>query len=301
LITLTDERGLIYSPKSWDEILAIPGYVRGLDPARYKLKAVIGSYHLKDIHCGLSCNAEHDKGVIAQFHGGAVTNVGHICGKKHFDVDFTTFTNQYNRDVVAKTYRDLLSTFSFQLDDLENEINDLREPEFGIGWIYKTTQNLINNGKECPDEVVRAIQTMIKSGTNILQKERLASDAEIKALELSQAQRVKKPHYIQEDIAVIFGLEALFPENDLRKLVTIEIEENIKAFKKLTIDKLTHSELSRWGKWVSSLESTKDRLKVSMQAGSDLLKSSNLKPFREILSKRVDFAAFDKFLKKLPT
>lgn len=70
MITLTDERGLIYSPKSWDEILEIPAYDRGLDPSKYKLKAVIGSYHLKDIHCGLSCNAEHDKGVIVQFHGG---------------------------------------------------------------------------------------------------------------------------------------------------------------------------------------------------------------------------------------
>lgn len=230
----------------------------------------------------------------------AVTNVGHICGKKHFDVDFTTFTNQYNRDVVAKTYRDLLSTFSFQLDDLENEINDLKKLEFGIGWIYKATQNLTNNGKECPDEVVRAIQAMIKSGTNVLQKEREATEAEIKAAELSQGRRVNRTLYIQEDIAVIFGIEALYPENDLRKLVTIEIEENIKLFKKLAIDNLTHSELSRWAKWISSVESTKDKVKNSMQAASNLLKSSNLYPFKEILSGD-DSAKFAKFLKKLPT
>lgn len=300
MITLTDERGLIYSPKSWDEILNIPGYVRGLDPARYKLKAVIGSYHLKDIHCGLSCNAEHDKGVIAQFHGGAVTNVGHICGKKHFDVDFTNFTNQYNRDVTAKTYRDLLSTFSFQLDDLEKEISELRNCEFGIDWIYKTSQNLITNGKECPDEVVRALQAMIKSRSNVLQKEREATEAEIKAAELSQSRSVGGRYYVQEDIAVISGLHVLYKENDLKDLAVIEIEENIKSFKKLVIDNLTHTELARWAKWVNTVESTKDKIKNSMNAGISLLKSSNLLIFKEIISKRQDIDNFEKFLKKLP-
>ena len=300
MITLTDERGLIYSPKSWDEILDIPGYIRGLDPANYKLKAVIGSYHLKDIHCGLSCNAEHDKGVLAQFHGGAVTNVGHICGKKHFDVDFTIFTNQYNRDVVAKTYRDLLSTFSFQLDDLEKEISQLRKSQFGIDWIYKTSQNLIISGKECPDEVVNAIHAMIKDGSNVLKKTREATEAEIKAAELSQRRRVDRPHYVQEDIAVISGLSVLFKENDLKDLAVIDLEEKIKSFKHLIIEDLPHSDLASWAKWVSSVESIKDKLKVSMQNGTNLLKSSNLYPFKEILNKD-DCFKFSKFLKQLPT
>lgn len=300
MITLTDERGLIFSPKSWAEIEEIPRYKKGIDPTKYKLKAIIGSYHLKDIHCGLSCNVAHDKGFIAQFHGGAVTNIGHICGKKYYEVDFTTFTNQYNREVVAKSYRDLLSTFSFQLDDLEKEISELRKPDLGIGWIYKTTQSLTNNGKECPDEVVRAIQVMIRTRSNVLKKDREATEAEIKAAELSQGRRVNRPLYAQEDIAVIFGIEALYPENDLRKLVTIEIEENIKLFKKLVIDNLTHSELSRWAKWVGSVESTKDKVKNSMQAASNLLKSSNLYPFKEILSEE-DSTKFAKFLKQLPT
>ena len=127
MITLTDERGLIFSPKSWAEIEEIPGYVKGIDPTKHKLKAIIGSYHLKDIHCGLSCNKAHDKGYIAQTKSGAVTNIGHICGHNYFGVDFTTFANQHNREVTAKSHRDLLSTFSLQLDDLEVEICELRK------------------------------------------------------------------------------------------------------------------------------------------------------------------------------
>jgi len=300
LITLTDERGLIYSPKSWEEILELPGYVKGLDPTKYKLKAVIGSYHLKDIHCGLTCNAEHDKGVIALFHGGAVTNVGQMCGAKHFDVDFTTFTNQYNRDVVAKTYRDLLSTFSFQLDELENEIYELRKSELGVDWIYTASQNLVHLKKECPDEVVRKINAMIKSRSNVLQKEREATEEEIKALSLSLGKNVRKPHYIQEDIALISGLDSLYEENDLKQLVIMELDEKIKSFKKLIIDNLTHTELSRWGKWVSSVDGIKEKVQHSRDLGLILLKQSNLTAFKEIITNRVDLELFEKFLKKLP-
>lgn len=300
MITLTDERGLIFSPKCWAEIEEIPGYVKGIDPAKHKLKAIIGSYHLKDIHCGLACNTAHDKGYIAQTQSGAVTNIGHICGKKYFGVDFTTFANQHNREVTAKSNRDLLSTFSLQLDELEIEINELRKSKFGIDWIYITSQNLINNGKECPDEVVKAIHVMIKARSNVLQKAREATEAEIKAAELSQRRRVSRPHYVQEDIAVITGLSVLFKENDLKDLAVIEIEEKIKSFKHLIIDDLRHSELASWAKWVSSVESTKDKLKVSMQDGINLLKSSNLYPFKKILSEE-DSAKFAKFLKQLPT
>ena len=300
MITLIDERGLIFSPKSWAEIEEIPGYVKGIDPAKHKLKAIIGNYHLKDIHCGLACNTAHDKGYIAQTQSGAVTNIGHICGQKYFGIDFTTFANQHKREVTAKSNRDLLLTFSSQSDDLEIEIFNLRKSNFGIDWIYKTSQNLINIGKECPDEVVKAIHTMIKAGSNVLQKVREATETEIKAAELSQRQRVNRPHYVQEDIAVISGLSVLFKENDLKDLAVIEIEEKLKSFKQLIIDNLPYSELASWARWISSLESTKNKIKVSMLDGISLLKSSNLHPFKEILSEE-DSAKFAKFLKQLPT
>ena len=132
--------------------------------------------------------------------------------------------------------------------------------------------------------IVKAVTDMIKSRSNVLQKSRVATDAEIKSLELSLGRSVKKPQYIQEDIAIIVGLDVLYEEYDLKNLVIHEIEEKIKSFKKLNIDNLTHSELAIWAKWVSSVESTKDKVKVSMQAGINLLKSSNLYPFKEILS-----------------
>jgi hypothetical protein len=297
LITLTDESGLIFSPKSWAEIEEIPGYKKGLVPTKHKLKAIIGSYHLKDIHCGLSeCNSPHDKGYIAQTQSGAVTNLGHICGEKYFGIDFKTYVNQHKRDVTEKSHRDLLSTFSLQLYDLENEIKNLR---VSADWIYLTSQSLVCRGKECPDEVVQAITAMIKSPSNILKKSRLATEEEMKAAELSQT-KVSKPYYIQDNIAVISGLDALLEENNLKNLVVLEIEENIKIFKNLKIDNLSPKELAKWAKWVSSVKSTKDKIEASIDAGTILLKSSNLKTFKKIISNKQDKEKFDIFLSKLP-
>ncbi|NOT65811.1 MAG: hypothetical protein HOP06_07280 [Methylotenera sp.] len=298
MITLTDERGLIFSPKSWAEIEEIPGYVKGIDPKKHKLKAIIGSYHLKDVHCGLSCNSPHDKGYIAQTQSGAVTNIGHICGKNYFGVDFTTFANQHNREVTAKSHRDLLSTFSLQLDDLENEVSQLRHSEFGLDWIYKTSKELINRGGGCPDEVVKAVRVMVKSRSIVLKKERAANEDEIKAYALANAKPLK---YVEETMANIYGLEVLFEENDLKKLVIDDVLENIKLFKNLTIDDLIYSELIRWAKWVSSLEGVKEKIQNSMSAGLSLLTQTNLEPFTKIISKSEDSKLFAKFLKKLPS
>ena len=246
----------------------------------------------------MSCNSPHDKGYIAQTQSGAVTNIGHICGKNYFGVDFTTFANQHNREVTAKSHRDLLSTFSLQIDDLENEISQLRNSEYGLNWVWKSSQALVNRGKGCPDEVVKAAQAMVKSRSTALRKERAANEDEIKAYAL--ANNAKQLRYVEETIANIAGMEVLFEENDLRKLVIDDVLEEVKLFKNLKIDNLIYSELSRWAKWVNSLDFIKEKIKNSMSAGLLLLTQTNLEPFAKIISKNEDSKEFSKFLKKLP-
>ena len=301
MITLTNERGLIYNPKSWDEIEAIPGYVKGLNSCEHKLKAIIGSYDLKSIHCGLSeCNRAHDKGYIAQTIKGSVTNIGHICGSKYFGVDFTTYANQHKRDVEEQFNRELLTRFVNTLEVLENEVVKLRKGECGADWIYKTSQELISIGKRCPDAVVREVLSMIKSESNTLEKIRVASDNEVKSLEMSQSRTLKRPHYVTDKLAIIRGLETLHETYDLKSLLITDLSENIKSFKLLKVDNLSHSELNHWAKWVKSIESTKEKIQHSMSAGMSLLRHSNLKPFIEIITSQEDISQFNKLLETLP-
>ena len=300
MITLTDERGLISSPKSWEEIVAIAGYVKGLSPSQHKLKSIIGSYHLKNIHCGLSeCNQPHDKGYIALTQSGAVTNMGHVCGRNYFGTDFTTFTNQYNREVTAQNNRDLLFTFDLQLESLEQELIGLKERKNGANWIYSTSIQLITKGKDCPDEIVRVLNKMLKARTSMLKSEREATNQEIETQEAQTGKTLKRPHTVEESIAIIVGLEVLYKENDLKDLLIFELLEKIKVFKGLDIEKLPYSELSKYAKWVNSIDLTREQIKSSMAAGISFLNYENLKPLLQILTDKSDIKKFNIFLQQL--
>lgn len=299
MITLTDERGLIISPKSWDEIVAIAGYVKGIDPSEHKLKSIIGSYHLKDIHCGLICNNLHDKGYIAVTQSGVVTNMGHLCGQKYFGTDFTTFTNQYNREVTAQNNRYLLCTFDLQLESLEQELIELKEGKNGASWIYNTSIQLITKGKGCPDEIIRVLNKMLKARTNMLKKEREATNQEIEAQEALTGKTLKRPHVIEENITTISGLEVLYKENDLKSLIVVELQEKIKVFKDLNIENLSYSELSKYAKWINSIDLTKEQIKNSMAAGIAFLNYENLKPLLQVLTDNGDIKKFSIFLQQL--
>lgn len=298
MITLTNERGLITSPQSWEEIESIPGYLRGLSPSEHKLKSVIGSYNLKDIHCGLTCNQLHDKGYIVVTENGTVTNIGHVCGRNYFGTDFATFTNQYNRDVTAQNNRDLLFTFDLQIEELEQEIKNLRESKYGVDWIYKTSKILISKN-DCPIEIVRTLEAMIKARSSILKKTREVSENEIQRIEVATGRKIKRPYIVEEVISNISGIEILYEEKNLRRLVVIELEEKIKSFKSMRIDELTYAELSKQAKWVHSIEFIKEEIKDAMNAGVLFLNVENLRPLLQILSNKNDIKNFTIFLNNL--
>jgi hypothetical protein len=48
--------------------------------------------------------------------------------------------------------------------------------------------------------------------------------------------------------------EALYPENNLRDLLIVQILDELKAFKKIAIDDLTKAQLIRWKKWATSVD-----------------------------------------------
>jgi hypothetical protein len=64
----------------------------------------------------------------------------------------------------------------------------------------------------------------------------------------STVERGVPPHYLTDIIGRIAGIEALYPENDLRELLVIDLQTRISEFRDLTIISLTYVELRRWAK-----------------------------------------------------
>ncbi len=302
MITLNTEQGLTIV-ESWDDIELRPGFVTDLNPSDHNLDSIIGRYLFRDkIRCGLSnCHTPHAKGYIATTKEGLSTNIGKDCGKKYFGVDFETMSKKFDRDITEAENRSRLCGFSLQVDEIERALLDLRQKPRGADWVYKKTRDLVSVGKGCPEDVVRRIATMLKNGTNTLTTEREATSSEVDALEAMQGRKLQRPHVISEPVADIVGLQALYPENDLKALLVLDLKANLREFKDMDmdIDSLTYDELRHWAKWADSVENTMERATNAIALGGDLLTQSNLEPFSRVLVKREDNLLLRAYLRGL--
>ncbi len=300
MITLNTDKGLI-KVEGWDDIRSRPGFAIDLNPAEHALKSIIGRYIFKDkIRCGLSnCHTPHAKGYIVVTKDDQETNIGKDCGKTYFGVDFETLSRKFDRDITEKENREKLWSFSFQLEELKARITELRGAERGADWVYRNTRPLVSQNKGCPDEVVRRVSSMIKTRQGILSTQREATAQETENLEAVQGRTLPKPYYFDEPIAEIAGIEALYPESDLRELLVLDLEENIKSFEKKDIDTLDYGALRHWVKWVGSIEKTIDQANHVVSRGRALLNPANLQPLMQILSTQADVTMFRAYLKGL--
>lgn len=299
MITLNTDQGLI-NYQNWEEIKGHPGFISDLNPQDQKLKTIIGRYLFKDmIKCGLSnCHTLHSKGYIITTEEGKSTNIGKDCGKKYFGVDFEDLSKKFDRDFTEKENRIRLESFRFQIEILEQTISDLHKKDHGADWVYKKTRPLLTySSNDCPEVIVRRISSMLKTGTNILSIERESTQKEIEALEVSQGRKVQRPQYTEEPIAEISGIQALHSENDLKKILVFDLEENLKVFKSKNIDLLAYDDLRHWTKWVNGVESTLEKAEATVALGHALLSRRNLEPFNQILIKNDDKNIFRSYLK----
>ena len=300
MITLNSEQGLI-DIESWDDVITRPGYVIELDPTKHALDSIIGRYiEIDMVKCGLTnCHSPHSKGYFVKTKDGLSTNIGKDCGKKYFGVDFETMAKKFEHDLIVRNNRARLATFSFQLEEIEQALNSLRDGKKGADWIFKKSRPLVTTNTGCPNEVVLRLQSMIKASTSTLTKAREATSEEITVLEISQGRSIQRPHVIEEPIGEISGLLALHPENDIRNLLVLDIDTNLKAFSLLNIDNLDYKELAYWCSWFDALENKLLKATTIVKEGLDLLTLINLQPLSAILNDKNDKALFKTYLQSL--
>ena len=300
MITLNSERGLVQI-ENWTEIEARPGFIKDLNPTDHKLKEIIGRYVFGErIRCGLSnCHTPHAKGYIVVTEDGHETNIGKDCGKTYFGVDFEILSNRFDRDLAASQNRETLATFSFHLDELESRIWSQRTAERGGDWVYKNTRPLLAAGRGCPTPVVRRLADMIRSRSSIVTAERRATEEEIAAMEVREGRELRRPQFVSEAIGQVSGMEALYPENDLRELLVLDLGAHISEFREINIEDLTHTGLKRWVKWTAGVEATLEQATTVIASGQALLSRDNLNILLQTLTDPADKTGFRAFLRSL--
>ncbi|MBC8752707.1 MULTISPECIES: hypothetical protein [Paraburkholderia] len=300
MITLNGEKELTRI-HDWADILARPGFDGQLDPNAHELEAIIGSYALRDrIPCGLSnCRTPHGRGYLVATKDGRTTNIGKDCGRLYFGVDFETMLSQFTRDIAAKEHRERLWSFSFRLDEINAAVASLRKGDAGApgaDWVHKKSRALLVLNSGCPAPIVRRVVQLLRTGGDEVMGVREATREEIAREEAMSGRTVKRPHYVEAVVGRVGHLHALRSENDLREILIVDLETNLKAFADLDIDNLSPSQLSYWSKWSGGVELSLERAGESIRMARALLTPENLAPLATLVSEPAEVAQFKTYL-----
>jgi hypothetical protein len=301
MITLNAEKGLVRI-QTWEDVSTRAGFNPDLDPVLIPLKAIIGRYVFGDqVRCGLrNCHTMHNHGYIVTAENGQETNIGKDCGKRYFSVDFEQVKRQFDRDMDAEENRELLWNLWFKLDEIEEKIYQLRTGEKGADWIFKNCSALQDPGK-LPVQVTRQMDRFIKNQSGRFQLQREATEQEADDMEAKVGRKLPRPQYVLTLDVVISGVEALYQENNLSRILIIQLQEQIKAFRPLNVDQLTETQLRYWKKWAVTVDQLLEVAERSIEHGRILLTSENLAPLLHIesLGKNGEADRFRAFLAKL--
>lgn len=299
MITLNTERGLV-KIESWQEIEELPGFARNIDPKKHKLKEIIGRYIFKDfIACGLSsCHRPHGKGYIVSTKSGPITNIGKDCGRTHFGVEFEELSSKLEREIQLQTYRDTLGSFLICRDQYKAKLDDIRAGIDGADNLNKKAKALLKKTSACPEEAVEIISRCARGRNPDLFRSREASREEIEELEVIQGKRLPRPYHIDEKVGRLQGISFLYPENDLRHRLVIDLGQGLIEIDSLSIDDLSHSEFKYWSGWVSEIDRKFSEAEDIIKTGRTLFRRDNLYQVTEAMTDGAAIKKYKEFIAK---
>ncbi|MEZ0154718.1 MAG: hypothetical protein AB9Q22_07430 [Candidatus Reddybacter sp.] len=299
MITLNSERGFV-KIENWEDVETLPGFTTNLNPKEHELNEIIGRYIFKDyIKCGLSnCHKPHGKGYIVSTKSGPVTNIGHNCGKNHFDIEFDQLSKAFEKDIALHTYRENIGSTLIVLDLHKEKIAEIRAGSQGADDLNKKAGWLTRRTSGCPESALSIFSRMIRSRNPNLNKEIEASGKEIDDLEAIQGKKLPRPYYLEEKVGELDGFSFLYKENDLRSLIIIDLEQGFKALSGIDVDNGEFNELKRWSSWCSEIERKIDNVFSIVESGKRLLQKENLLQVSKVISDSDQRSEYVDFIRK---
>ena len=299
MITVHGERGF-EQIDSWEEVESLPGFTHALDPRQKELKEIIGRYVFKEkTACGLTnCKQPHSKGYLVVTTTGEVTNIGNVCGKTHFGVSFQEYSKVFTRALNDHQNRESIASFLFAIEDNIAAVAAIRHESTGADWVYRTARSLTLHDRGCPSLIVDKVNSLVKSRSPSIELSRVASEQEAEELEAISGRSLPRPQYIDEALGTLSGIETLYPENDLRQILVLDLQENLFTLSEFDVDSADSKELRLWAKWCSEFDEKFERAQNVVRSGRRLLKADNLLQLAPLLSRKNEVTQFKRWLKQ---
>lgn len=297
MITLNSEQGFV-KVESWEDIETLPGFTTNLDPKEHQLNQIIGRYIFKDyIKCGLSnCHTPHGRGYIVSTKSGPITNIGHNCGKSHFDVEFDQLSKVFEKNIALHTYSENIRSTLKSLDFYKEKIASIRSGPQGADALYKKSLLLFKGKSGCPEAATSIISKMVRGRNSVISIEKEASRKEIDYLEAIQGKKLPRPYYIEEKVGELSGLSFLFEENSLRDILVLDLDNSFKSLSELDVDNGSFNELKEWSAWCSVIERKIENIENLIDVGIKLLRKDNLLQISAAISDKKQKDEYIKFI-----
>jgi len=127
------------APISYDDLLQRPQFKANLDPLLHSLAEVLTPYSFsKEAPCGLStCHQGHLHGFLVRTATGEETNIGHVCGKRHFGEDFDVANAAYRRIADRRKAVNQILALKEQSYSVRQQVQELLDQPFGVRWVNR--------------------------------------------------------------------------------------------------------------------------------------------------------------------
>lgn len=300
MITLSKDKKFV-KVNSWTEVTEINGFHEKLNSNDHKLKEIIGRYIFPhDVYCGLmNCRQPHRKGYIVHTEDGVVTNIGRDCGKTFFGVEFKELSRRFDRAVTEQNHRDAIGDFMFFTDVYMKNIESLRQGSQGADCLHAKLKSLTHKNRGCPDVIVKKINQMVRARNPDIYIEKELAEAEVRELEVIQNRSLPRPQYKEEKIGVLNGFSALYPENDLRERIILNLKDNLGHLMSVDIDSISYKDLKYWANWCSSFDKEFDDAYHIVRNGVNLISINNLSKLDIFIYSYEDQKMFSQLMKEL--
>jgi hypothetical protein len=304
MINIALEGGGYQRVKSWEDIRSLPNYADNVqvDPSQFKL--VIGNYDLDDAGlCGLTvCRQPHGRGYLVQLADGRKINLGKDCGKKYFGTEFQFAQRKFDNDLRDQNNRESLTAAKHQLAHHRERVTRMCQGQHGANWIHKLTSQLTTRAYGVPDQVVTELYKLTKTRSGLVTKDRMATKEELDRMEGHAVgdRRISRQVVVQEPVGVIEGLAALYKENDLRQLLTLDISSTLDEVKGADVATMRSRDLGSLNKKVSEIDGKFTRAEQAISEGRKLLRRRNLAILDFRITDNRDRQKYTDFLKALP-
>lgn len=264
-----EKNGKLQLINNWIEIESLNGFTSNLilDPSINS--KVIGQYERKNPNqCGLSrCKRSHKKGFIIKTNSSEITNVGHICGRKYFGAEFDSQRKSFIEKVNQERNIQVITKFLSKHEDYYKKLHNLIfEESNGWRWILKQI-DIIKDSRPTPITIVDLLTECIKNKDDRIY---LNWDNESE----------------KKLIGRLKGLKVFYPENNITKIIALDLVKPLKEIKALDIEKSTARELNKWSKTTVDFERNLNIVEDIVKAGRMFFSSSNIEQLREIAGHR---------------